>query len=73
MAITLTTLIPVLVCLAVVIGVWAVFSALSNDDSRVADRLQEVVVNWIHRLGAQVWLRLRDFGQFIDLQRFIVF
>lgn len=42
MAITLTTIIPVLVCLAVIIGVWAIFSAFSNDDSRVVERLQEL-------------------------------
>lgn len=42
MAITLTTLIPILVCLAVIIGVWAIFAAFSGDDSRVAERLQEL-------------------------------
>ena len=42
MAITFTTLIPVLVCLAVIIGVWAIMSALTKDDSRVEERLQEL-------------------------------
>lgn len=42
MAISFMTLIPVLVCIMVVVGVWAVVAAFSKDDSRVVERLQEL-------------------------------
>lgn len=40
---TLTALIPIIVFVAVVVGVWAIFTAFSSDDSRVADRLDELM------------------------------
>lgn len=39
---TLTMILPVIVCLAVIIGVWAIASAFMNNDSRVVERLDEL-------------------------------
>lgn len=39
---TMTALIPILVFVAVVFGVWAIFALMSSGDSRVVDRLDEL-------------------------------